>query len=33
MKLVQPRKKNKLRLKKLKVKIECVNSIFEDAKT
>ena len=33
MKIVQSQKLNKLRLEKLKVKIDCVNSVFEDAKT
>ena len=33
MKIVQSQKMNKLRLEKLKVKIDCVNSVFEDAKT
>ncbi len=32
MKIVQSQKMNKLRLEKLKVKIDCVNSVFEDAK-
>ena len=33
MKIAQSQKMNKLRLEKLKVKIDCVNSVFEDAKT
>lgn len=33
MKIVQSQKTNKLRLEKLKVKIDCVNSVFEDTKT
>ena len=33
MKIEQSQKMNKLRLEKLKVKIECVNSVFEEAKT
>jgi V-type H+-transporting ATPase subunit E len=33
MKIAQSQKMNKLRLEKLKVKIDCVNSIFEEAKT
>ena len=33
MKITQSQKMNKLRLEKLKVKIDCVNSVFEDAKT
>ena len=32
MKIMQSQKMNKLRLEKLKVKIDCVNSVFEDAK-
>ena len=32
MKIEQSQKMNKLRLEKLKVKIDCVNSVFEDAK-
>ena len=32
MKIAQSQKMNKLRLEKLKVKIDCVNSVFEDAK-
>ena len=33
MKIVQSQKMNKLRLEKLKVKIECVNTVFEEAKS
>ena len=33
MKIAQSQKMNKLRLEKLKVKIDCVNSVFEDAKS
>ena len=33
MKIAQSQKMNKLRLEKLKIKIDCVNSVFEDAKT
>ena len=33
MKIAQSQKMNKLRLERLKVKIDCVNSVFEDAKT
>ena len=33
MKIAQSQKMNKLRLEKLKTKIDCVNSVFEDAKT
>ena len=33
MKIDQSQKMNKLRLERLKVKIDCVNSVFEDAKT
>ena len=32
MKIEQSKKMNKLRLEKLKVKIDCVNSVFEEAK-
>ena len=32
MKIEQSQKMNKLRLEKLKVKIDCVNLVFEDAK-
>jgi hypothetical protein len=32
MKIKQSQKMNKLRLEKLKVKIDCVNSVFEEAK-
>ena len=32
MKIAQSQKMNKLRLEKLKVKIDCVNSVFEEAK-
>ena len=32
MKIVQSQKMNKLRLEKLKTKIDCVNSVFEEAK-
>ena len=33
MKIAQSQKMNKLRLEKLKVKIECVNTVFEEAKS
>ena len=33
MKIAQSQKMNKLRLERLKVKIDCVNSVFEEAKT
>jgi len=33
MKIAQSQKMNKLRLEKLKVKIDCVNSVIEDTKT
>ena len=33
MKIQQSQKMNKLRLEKLKTKIDCVNLVFEDAKT
>ena len=33
MKIAQSQKMNKLRLEKLKVKIDCVNSVFEDTRT
>ena len=32
MKIAQSQKMNKLRLEKLKVKIDCVNTVFEEAK-
>ena len=32
MKIEQSKKMNKLRLEKLKVKIDCVNSVFEEVK-
>ena len=32
MKIAQSQKMNKLRLEKLKVKIDCVNSVFEEAR-
>ena len=32
MKIDQSKKMNKLRLEKLKVKIDCVNLVFEEAK-
>ena len=33
MKIAQSQKMNKLRLEKLKVKIDCVNTVFEEAKS
>jgi V-type H+-transporting ATPase subunit E len=33
MKIVQSQKMNKLRLEKLKIKIDCVNSVFEETRT
>ena len=33
MKIAQSKKMNKLRLEKLKVKIDCVNSVFEETRT